>query len=55
MPLSPEMVTAAPMPAVPAVLTNGTLAEYVVRLQTALRLNIDKLNRISRLQPKAKQ
>jgi hypothetical protein len=49
------MVTAEPMPAVPDVLTNGTLVEYVIRLQTALRLDADKLNRISRLQPKARQ
>ena len=35
----------------PAVWTNGTLADYVLRLQACLKQDADKLERIKRLQP----
>lgn len=37
----------------PAVWTNGSLADYVLRLQACLKQDADKLERIKRLQPQA--
>lgn len=35
----------------PAVWTNGSLADYVLRLQACIRTDTDKLTRIQKLQP----
>lgn len=35
----------------PQVWTNGTLADYVLRLQACIAQNADKLERIKKLQP----
>jgi len=40
------------MPAFPETLNNGTLASYVLALQTALKIDINKLEKIQALQPK---
>ena len=46
------LTTAAPMPAFPVELTNATWAQYTLDLQTALKINVDKLTKIRSLQPK---
>jgi hypothetical protein len=46
-----QLTTAAPMPAFPDVLTNASLASYTLALQTALKIDIEKLSKIQALQP----
>ena len=48
----PRALTApAPMPMFPVELTNGAWAQYTLDLQTALKIDIDKLTKIQALQP----
>lgn len=41
------------MPSFPSDFTYGTWAQYTLDLQTALKIDIDKLDKIRALQPKA--
>lgn len=50
--LAPELIASAPMPTFPVELTNAALAQYTLDLQTALKIDIDKLSKIRALQPK---
>ena len=49
--LPSELTLAAPLPKFPDVLTNGSLADYVQELQLALKIDINKLEQIHKLQP----
>jgi len=42
------------MPTFPETLNNGTMATYVLALQTALKIDIDHLHKIAQLQPEKK-
>jgi len=50
--LPAALTGAATMPAFPVELTNAALAQYTLDLQTALKIDIDKLSKIRALQPK---
>ena len=45
------LTTPAPMPAFPVELTNADWAQYTLDLQTALKIDIDKLTKIQAIQP----
>ena len=49
--LPAELTAPAPWPEAPAVWTNASLAQYVLDLQSALKQDVDKLDKIHALQP----
>ena len=49
--LPKALTTPVPMPSFPVELTNAAWAQYTLDLQTALKIDIDKLNKIQALQP----
>lgn len=50
--LPSELTTFEPMPAFPSDFTNDAWVAYTMALQTALKIDIDKLTKIQALQPK---
>lgn len=50
--LPSALIDPEPMPPFPDILTNGSLASYTLALQTALKIDIDKIQKIGALQPK---
>ncbi|OYV74575.1 MAG: hypothetical protein B7Z66_15955 [Chromatiales bacterium 21-64-14] len=51
MALPADLTTFEPMPAFPADFTNGAWTQYTLDLQTALKIDIDKLGKIKGVQP----
>jgi hypothetical protein len=48
--LPQELTTPVPMPLFPVELTNAAWAQYTLDLQTALKIDIDKLSKIKAIQ-----
>jgi hypothetical protein len=49
--LPSALTTGAPIPAFPATLTNAAWLQYTLDLQTALKIDDDKLIKVQALQP----
>lgn len=49
--LPSNLTKVEPMPAFPADFTNGAWTQYTLDMQTALKIDIDKLTKIQALQP----